>query len=270
MTTAADSTLPPARSLPHFKVFSSCFSPDDRVMVLTTTNNHILKVDTRTMKAESSAALKEEKYVLNHVVVGADSRHVFVATNAGEVAVFDLDRMERREVRLDCDPDAERVFPDQRLRMAGHPNAALTVSIDHVHSRLLSGGQDSIVNIWDIPTATCLHAVDELSERVRGTGFSHDGEYFCAGDGIPFSGSNVERNAGGTAGGRNNFKLVIGESATGRVLHTLPLDGMGMRDCCWNPVRNALAYSFERPVEEIDRLGRKTLAYDSCVRVIGM
>ena len=97
-------------------------------------------------------------------------------------------------------------------------------------------------------------------DYARSIGFNHDGEYFCAGDGTPVTGSNV-----GTVNPteKHNYQLIIGESASGRVLQSVPLDALGVRNCCWNPVRNSLAYLFERP-------SRTEKTFDSCVRVIGM
>ena len=152
------------------RIYSSCMSPDGNLLAVTTLNNILIKVDLRTYKTE--AIDLNEEYTLNELAFSADSKHVFIANKKKSsgmcpVLVFDMDAMEKRDKPFGCTGAADSGFPDEELLMIGHQGMSAQIAYDHRHSRLLTGGQDSLVNIWDAHSGTCMHAMDVMNERIR-------------------------------------------------------------------------------------------------------
>ena len=63
----------------------------------------------------------------------------------------------------------------------GHPSAVLSLAMDPVGSRIASGHQDGVVNIWDIRRGALVHSLNTLGSHVTGIAFGPQGKTLATG-----------------------------------------------------------------------------------------
>ncbi|THH12351.1 hypothetical protein EW145_g58 [Phellinidium pouzarii] len=108
-----------------------------------------------------------------------------------------------------------------REQPAAHVGGCLAVALDPRGRYLASGGNDSIVNLFDMTEWICVNTITACEDSINALSFSHDGEYLA----IASQGSYID----------------ICAVETGRSLHRVPTIGPAPA-VTWHPSKYVFAY----------------------------
>lgn len=83
-----------------------------------------------------------------------------------------------RACPLDLQPDPPSrmqvlSFPDFKPErtMKGHVSRVSCMGFDHRHTRMASGGMDTVTSLWDLEEGICTQTFYDLDQAIRGVGW---------------------------------------------------------------------------------------------------
>ncbi|KFM28981.1 THO complex subunit 3 [Auxenochlorella protothecoides] len=189
---------------------SLVWSPDAQYMAVNNLDDVVSILDVRRMKVVSKHNFKQQASMKSlgiecifEIAFSKDSKHFYLATDAGEVEVLSF-------------PD----FKPERT-MKGHVSRVSCMGFDPGHTRMASGGMDTVTSLWDLEEGICTQTFYDLDQAIRGVGFSHDGQYLAIVSEEP---------------ALEVVNLRTGANLGKQVLRTCPVD------VAWNPRRHILAF----------------------------
>jgi WD40 repeat protein len=81
----------------------------------------------------------------------------------------------------------EKETPEQHVVYPAHTGAIYSHVFSPDGKRLVTGGRDAIVGLWDVASMVCTHVITRRTKFIRSVAFSHDSELVASGseeDGI--------------------------------------------------------------------------------------
>ncbi|KAF9018213.1 WD40-repeat-containing domain protein [Rhodocollybia butyracea] len=122
-------------------------------------------------------------------------------------------------------------YPSFSLRdnPAAHVGGCVAVALDPRGRYLATGGQDSIVNLFDLQDWICVRTITSCDHTINALSFSFDGEYIAIANG----GTYVD----------------ICATETGAPLHRIP-SLVAASTVCWHPSKHLIAYCGQTKARE--------------------
>jgi eukaryotic-like serine/threonine-protein kinase len=149
------------------------FSPDGRYLVTGNVNNGAVQVWDAGTGREIGTLDTHRREVLG-VVFSRDGEHLALASRDGKVKLWDATRLEEDATRLDEKPKARLTLS---ARVAG-PGVNVAFSPDG--RRLVTGGEENTVKIWDVQNGADLQTLRGHNGDVYTVAFSPDGRWIAS------------------------------------------------------------------------------------------
>lgn len=196
------------------------YNPDGKSIVYTTTNKSMYFL--HLTKNEETGKDQWEPYNRNPIQI---TNMAFNHTGDGIVLNHYGDPSIRLiDYSLDMPSDINKGYG-----VAAHVDGCVTVAFDPRGKYVATGGNDSIVNLFDTSEWVCARTITSCDYGITGISFSHDGEYIA----ISNQGSYID----------------ICATETGMPLHRIPALGSSPT-VQWHPSRYIIAYCGQTKIRE--------------------